>query len=109
MWGWAIKHNDGLAYVPEGEPDSFVCECAYSEPDQSHSQGSSETCDWYSRVSYNLTVLTEKGKQLQENKETANRARAHRRLAMKLQAAGYKGSKHPKALERASKERDQLL
>jgi len=58
-WGWGIKHNDGLAYVPVGEPDAFVCECSCYEPTKEHPQGRTSECSWYSQVSYNLSVLTE--------------------------------------------------
>jgi len=101
--------NSGLAHVPVGEPDAFVCECVYYETTNRHNQVRQGTCGWFSQLSYDLSILTVKGRTIPENFVTATRARAHRRLAMTLQAAGYKGSTHPKALERASKERDQLL
>ena len=110
MYGWfgTGKTNNGLAYIPTYESDPFVCECAAHEPDQIHRSGRVTQCSWYQLATSNLDALTEKGEQLQENIKARARVRAHGRLAFTLQASGYKGSKHPKALERAAKERDAL-
>lgn len=110
MWGWygAASLDDGVAYVDSVETDAFICFCQVTDPTRTQPKGELETCYWYRTSRANLDKLSSKGKALAENISSELRVRQHMRLAMKLQASGYKGSQHPRAMEHAAKERDRL-
>ena len=100
--------NDGVAPIDIVEPDPFICACEVSVPTRTEPKGKVKHCWWYEKSRKSLDNLTAKGKALPENVSSDSRVSKHLRLAMKLQAAGYKGSTHPKAMEHAAKERDSL-
>lgn len=80
---------------PGPEYDPYVCACQIKEQlENGVYVPILLKCDWYrtaSAISGHVAA-----------------ANSHMKFAMTLQAGGYKGSTHPKALERATKERDRL-
>lgn len=104
----ATPTNNGLVRLVEDEPDAFTCSCRALEPTHPQLPSKVQFCYWYEESQRRLDNLTAKAQAILENLKSEKQVRRHLRLAMTLQASGYKGSSHPKAIARASSERDSL-